>query len=82
VIGADADATGAGGGGGSGLTAHHRPADRKSAAPNAGSHIGVFGSSSTAGGPCGSLMGGQVYHTWLALLPRPPEVGGKLRRCG
>jgi serine protease Do len=62
------DATGAAAGAGSAttgtgdeVTAHHRTAPTKSAAPRAGSHIGVRGSSSS-GAAWGSLMARCFYH--------------------
>jgi hypothetical protein len=48
AAGAEADGAGSeAAAGAAGVTAHQRPAATKSVAPSAGSHIGVFGSSST-----------------------------------
>jgi len=76
VAGAEAEATGSsatGGGGAPGVTAHQRPADTNRAAPRAGSHIGVFGSSSAGeeAEACGSLMARTFYHTWAGRNPLP-----------
>ncbi len=80
---AEAEAAGASvdGGGAPGVTAHQSPAATNSAPPRAGSHIGVFGSSSAGAEAeaCGSLMARTFYHTWA--VPTPPHVGPATARA-
>ena len=62
--------------GAAGVTAHQSPAPRKSAAPSAGSHIGVFGSSSTGEGSVVIAHGADAFTT------RSPRTWLRRRRPG